>query len=99
MLVGAALSFVVSATAVLPLLYSLAPIVGPAAGLSPAALIVPIVVGVGVTSFSPFSVGGATALIGAPPEVSNKLFEAYNQSPELSNELSRVSYQCFKVSY
>ncbi|HHU06628.1 MAG TPA: hypothetical protein GXZ65_09160 [Clostridiales bacterium] len=72
-LVGAALSFVVSATAVLPLLYSLAPIVGPAAGLSPAALIVPIVVGVGVTSFSPFSVGGATALIGAPPEVSNKL--------------------------
>jgi len=72
-LVGAALSFVVSASAVLPMLYSLCPILAAAAGMSPVAMIVPVAMGVGLTSFSPFSVGGATALIGAPPEVSSKL--------------------------
>jgi Na+/H+ antiporter NhaD/arsenite permease-like protein len=72
-LVGAALSFVVSATAVLPMLYSLTPVLALAAGTSTAAMIIPIAIGVGVTSFSPFSVGGATALIGAPTEVSGKM--------------------------
>lgn len=72
-LVGAALSFVVSATAVLPMLYSLTPVLALAAGTSTAAMIIPIAIGVGVTSFSPFSVGGATALIGAPTDVGGKM--------------------------
>ncbi len=71
--IGAALSFVVSASAVLPLLYAMVPALAAAAHISPAAMVITVAMGVGVTSFSPFSVGGATSLIGAPPDVAGKL--------------------------
>ncbi len=72
-LTGAALSFVVSASAVLPLLYTMANVLATAAGVGPGAMVICIAMGVGLTSFSPFSVGGATALIGAPTDVAEKL--------------------------
>ena len=73
-LIGSALSFVTSASTVQPMLFTMAPAMATAAGLPVAAIITAIQMGVGVTSFSPVSTGGAASLIGAPAEVSNKLF-------------------------
>ena len=73
-LIGSALSLVTSASTVQPLLFSMMPALSSATGLSFAALFVPIIMGVGVTSFSPVSTGGAACLIGAPAEAANKLF-------------------------
>lgn len=73
-LIGSALSLVTSASTVQPLLFSMMPALSGATGLSFAALVVPMMMGVGVTSFSPVSTGGAACLIGAPAEEANKLF-------------------------
>lgn len=72
--IAAALSFVVSASTVLPLLYAMIPSLAAAAGVSVAQMAIPMLIGVAVTSFSPLSTGGAAAQIGAPTEVAEKLF-------------------------
>ncbi len=73
-LIGSSLSFVTSASTVQPMLFTMAPALAAASGIPIAALITAIQMGVGVTSFSPVSTGGAAALIGAPAEEANKLF-------------------------
>ena len=73
-LVGSALSFVTSAATVQPLLFSMMPALQTATGLSFEAMVVPMMMGVGVTSFSPVSTGGAASLIGAPKGVPERLF-------------------------
>ena len=73
-LIGSSLSFVTSASTVQPMLFTMAPALAAASGVPIAALITAIQMGVGVTSFSPVSTGGAAALIGAPAETANKLF-------------------------
>lgn len=65
-LIGSALSLVTSASTVQPLLFSMIPSLASAAGCSMEALVVPMMLGVGVTSISPVSTGGAACLIGAP---------------------------------
>jgi|GEM_PF-3030242 len=73
-IIGSSLSFVTSASTVQPMLFTMAPALAAASGIPIAALITAIQMGVGVTSFSPVSTGGAAALIGAPAEEANKLF-------------------------
>lgn len=73
-LIGAALSFVTSASTVLPLLYAMVPSLAAVAGVSVAQMAIPMLMGVSVTSYSPISTGGAAAQIGAPAEVAEKLF-------------------------
>lgn len=73
-LVGGLLSFVTSASTVQPLLFTIIAALGPATGLDFSAMIVPMMIGVGMTSFSPVSTGGAAGLIGAPKGIPEKLF-------------------------
>ncbi|MDY2625543.1 MAG: hypothetical protein SOV74_04400 [Coriobacteriales bacterium] len=73
-LIGSALSMVTSASTVQPLLFAMMPALQAATGLSLEAMVVPMMVGVGVTSFSPISTGGAASLIGAPKGIPEKLF-------------------------
>lgn len=73
-LIGAALSFVTSASTVQPLLFAMVPALASAAGCSMEAIVVPMMIGVGITSMSPVSTGGALCLVGAPEEAANKLF-------------------------
>jgi di/tricarboxylate transporter len=73
-LIGALLSFVTSASTVQPLLFAMIPALATAAGCSMEAMVVPMMIGVGITSMSPVSTGGALCLIGVPEEVSGKLF-------------------------
>lgn len=72
-LVAAALSFVTSASTVQPLLMSLIPTLAVTCGVTEHALVICMMIGVGVTSISPFSTGGAAALIGAPEDVAPKM--------------------------
>lgn len=73
-LIGAALSFVTSASTVQPMLFAMVPALATAAGCSMEAIVVPMMIGVGITSMSPVSTGGALCLVGAPEEAANKLF-------------------------
>lgn len=73
-LVGAALSFVTSASTVQPLLFTIIAALAPVTGLDYSAMVIPMMIGVGVTSFSPISTGGAAGLIGAPKGIPEKLF-------------------------
>ncbi|MBS6646304.1 MAG: hypothetical protein KH366_22240 [Clostridiaceae bacterium] len=71
--VAAALSFVVSASAVQPFLFAMVPALATAAGCSIPAMVVPMLIGCAVTSFSPFSSGGVQNLIGSTQEVQTQL--------------------------
>ena len=73
-LVGAALSLVTSASTVQPLLFTIIAALAPVTGLDFSAMVIPMMIGVGVTSFSPISTGGAASLIGAPKGIPEKLF-------------------------
>ena len=73
-LIAGALSFCVSASTVLPLLYAMVPSLAAVTGLSVSAMAMPMLIGVACTSISPISTGGAAAQIGAGPEISEKLF-------------------------
>lgn len=72
-LVAAALSFVVSAGAVQPFLFAMMPALAAAAGTSIPAMVIPMLIGCAVTSFSPFSSGGVQNLVGSTPEVQSAL--------------------------
>lgn len=71
--IGAILSLVTSASTVQPLLFALIPGLAAASGMPVGTLIAATQMGVGVTSFSPFSTGGACCLIGAPANESQAL--------------------------
>lgn len=73
-LIAAALSFCVSASTILPLLYAMVPPLAASAGIPIAAMAVPFIIGTGASSISPISTGGASCQIGAPREVTDKLF-------------------------
>ena len=68
------LSLVTSATTIQPLYFSLIPALSTATGLSYEAMVMPLMLGVSVVSFSPISTGGAACLIGAPKGIAEKLF-------------------------
>lgn len=72
--IGGILSFMTAADVVLPLLYSLVPVLAATSGISPVTLSVAMAMGTAVSCYSPFSVGGAGALVGAPQEVSEKAY-------------------------
>ena len=67
--ISAVLSFVVSAGAIQPFLFAMMPALATAAGTSITAMVIPMLIGCAVTSFSPFSSGGVQNLIGSAPEV------------------------------
>ena len=71
--ISAALSFVVSAGAVQPFLFAMMPALAAAAGTSITAMVIPMLIGCAVTSFSPFSSGGVQNLIGSTPEVQSSI--------------------------
>lgn len=73
-LIGAALSFCTSASTVLPLLYAMVVPLAGVTGLTVTQMAIPMLMGVGTTSISPISTGGAACQIGSTPEISEKLF-------------------------
>lgn len=73
-LLGSTLSLVTSAATVQPLMMSMIPALAPAAGVPMAALVIPLMMGTGVTSMSPISTGGALCMIGCPTEDTQRVF-------------------------
>lgn len=72
-LLGGGLSFVCSAATVGPMLTAMVPALAIATGLPQATVCLASCMGSGVTSISPYSTGGASALIGCPEEAASKM--------------------------
>ncbi len=74
-LISALLSFTSNQFAIVPLLGPMAVVLGEAAGLSPATIIVCIIAGCNATGISPVSMGGSLQLIGANEEQRASIFK------------------------
>lgn len=73
--ISALLSFTSNQFAIVPLLGPMAVVLGEAAGLNPATIIVCIIVGCNATGISPVSMGGSLQLIGANEEQRASIFK------------------------
>ena len=74
-LISTLLSFTSNQFAIVPLLGPMAVVLGEAAGLSPATIIVCIIAGCNATGISPVSMGGSLQLIGANEEQRTSVFK------------------------